>query len=565
MKKIFSIIICCLVCQIVSAQIPKWAEKARKAVFSIVTYDKENNIKGTGNGFYIDTKGTALSDYTLFENAERAVIINADGKQKDVTSIHGANAIYDVIKFRTPIDKKQTTLTIAKQPAKVGEAVYLLPYSTQKSPNMQAGRVTSVDSIGNNSYYYTIEMKTSDKMLSCPIMNGNGEVLGLIQKNSSDESNESYAIGAKYGESLEITALSFNDGSLKKIGIKKALPETEDQALVLLYMSNVEQDEATYLNLLNDFIEQYPNNYEGYLRRARHHMQSKDENLLEQANKDLKKALECKANPEETLYQASKSIYSYALSLDGTEPYGNWTYDYALELVRKAIQTKPLSIYIQLEGDILFAQQKYAEAYVCYEKVNKSEIADASTFYSAAKTKQLIEGSDINEVIAIMDSAIAKLPKPYLSNAAPYFYERAELKVKAERFKEAVMDYNVFYEAINGNVTALFYFQREQAEMQCRMYQQALNDINKAVEMNPEDLDFLIEKGSVHLRINQLNEAIAVFQKAITMNDKYAPAYRLLGYCQAIQKKNKEACANFAKAQELGDEIVNQLIEKYCK
>ena len=52
MKKIFSIIICFFVCQLVSAQIPKWAEKARKAVFSIVTYDKENNIKGTGNGFY---------------------------------------------------------------------------------------------------------------------------------------------------------------------------------------------------------------------------------------------------------------------------------------------------------------------------------------------------------------------------------------------------------------------------------------------------------------------------------------------------------------------------------
>ena len=30
-------------------------------------------------------------------------------------------------------------------------------------------------------------------------------------------------------------------------------------------------------------------------------------------------------------------------------------------------------------------------------------------------------------------------------------------------------------------------------------------------------------------------------------------------------KKNKEACANFAKAKELGDEVVDQLIEKYCK
>ena len=81
MKKTLWILACALCSQFTFAQAPKWAEKARKAVFSIVTYDKDNNIKGTGNGFYIDNQGTALSDYTLFEGAERAIVINADGKQ----------------------------------------------------------------------------------------------------------------------------------------------------------------------------------------------------------------------------------------------------------------------------------------------------------------------------------------------------------------------------------------------------------------------------------------------------------------------------------------------------
>ena len=43
--------------------------------------------------------------------------------------------------------------------------------------------------------------------------------------------------------------------------------------------------------------------------------------------------------------------------------------------------------------------KKYPEAYAAYEKVNQSSIASAATFYSAAKTKQLIEGTDMNEVI----------------------------------------------------------------------------------------------------------------------------------------------------------------------
>ena len=44
MKKFVGIIACCFFAQIVSAQAPKWAEKAKKAVFSVVTYDKENKI-----------------------------------------------------------------------------------------------------------------------------------------------------------------------------------------------------------------------------------------------------------------------------------------------------------------------------------------------------------------------------------------------------------------------------------------------------------------------------------------------------------------------------------------
>ena len=565
MKKTIWIMTCCLVAQLASAQAPKWAEKAKKAVFSVVTYDKENKIKGTGNGFYIDAQGTALSDYTLFENAARAVVINADGKQQDVSRILGANSMYDIVKFNTPIDKKQTTLTLASQPAKVGETVYLLPYSTQKATTLQTGKVTSVDSIGNNSFYYTLEMKTGEKTVSCPIMNANGEVLGLIQKNASDESMESYAIGASYGASLAISALSMNDGALNKIGIKKALPDTEEQALVFLYMSSEQMDKETYLSVLNDFLSQYPHSMEGYIRRANYYMSMKDTSKYPLADEDLKKAIEVSSSKEDAMFQVAKAMYSYLISLEGKEGYEEWSYDKTLELIRDAIQKNNQPLYVQLEGDILFAQGKYGEAFNCYDKVNQSSLASAATFYSASKAKQLTEGSDINEVLALMDSAIVKLSKPYFGEAAPYFYERADLRAQAGKYREAVMDYNTFYDAVSGDVTAYFYFQREQAEMQCRMYQQALNDINKAVEMAPEEVDYWVEKGSVHLRVNQLDEAISAFNKALSMNDQYAAAYRMLGYCQAMQKKNKEACANFAKAKELGDEVVDQLIEKYCK
>lgn len=67
--KITLVLTCCgMAFQTGMAQeLPKWANKARKAVFSVITYNKENQILNTGNGFYIDENGTAVSDYTLFK------------------------------------------------------------------------------------------------------------------------------------------------------------------------------------------------------------------------------------------------------------------------------------------------------------------------------------------------------------------------------------------------------------------------------------------------------------------------------------------------------------------
>lgn len=139
MKKVLLILACGIATQLSYAQAtPKWADKA-KSRFSIVTYDKDNKIKNTGNGFYINENGTALSDYTLFEGAERAVIINADSKELPVLRILGANSMYDIVKFNTEADKKTIALKSASQPASVGETVYLLPYSTQKRQPARQG------------------------------------------------------------------------------------------------------------------------------------------------------------------------------------------------------------------------------------------------------------------------------------------------------------------------------------------------------------------------------------------------------------------------------------------
>lgn len=59
-KKLLLMLTLCLLAQWSVAQAPKWVDKAKRAVFSVVTYDQDDKILNTGNGFFVTEDGVAL-------------------------------------------------------------------------------------------------------------------------------------------------------------------------------------------------------------------------------------------------------------------------------------------------------------------------------------------------------------------------------------------------------------------------------------------------------------------------------------------------------------------------
>ena len=564
MKKYVLLLACVLGTGSLWAQaLPKGAAKAKKGVFSVVTYTQDNKILNTGNGFYIDEKGTAVSDFSLFKDAHHAVVVTADGKELPVTLILGANDIYDVVKFRTQVNKKSFAINPAATGVQKGEKVFLLPYATQKDANGRAGSVLNVDSISNNSVYYTLNMTTEEKAVSCPVVNMAGEVIGLIQKNSDSESKESFALGINFASGLSINAMSGSDSNLNAIGIKKDLPDDESQALVMLYLMSTQTDQAEYLTRLNDFIAKFPESSEGYLRRATYYMDQNDKASIGPAEKDIKKAFDLSTKKEETHYNLAKLLYNYNMAQNEQKPQAEWSLTRALEEINKALQIAKEGLYYQTLADIQFALGKYAEAADAYSEVTKSPVVSANTFYSEVKARELSGIADAKQLVALMDSAVAFYKPPYGQEAAPYIYERGRYKSQAKNHRGAVMDYNTFHEAMVGQVTAEFYAIRADEEMACHMNQQAIDDITKATEMKPESIDFWTQKSGILIRLSLHKEAIEALNKAISLSPKDAGLYRMLGFCQIMMKQKKDGLDNLKKAIDMGDTVAKQLIKKY--
>ena len=126
------------------AQNLKWVDKARRAVFSVYTYDKEDKLLNSGNAFYVTTDGVAMADFSLFKGAHRAIAVSGDGNKMPVLEILGADGMYDVVKFRVETPKKGVVaLNQASNSPAVGDVIYLLPYSTQKGACLQ-GKINSL-------------------------------------------------------------------------------------------------------------------------------------------------------------------------------------------------------------------------------------------------------------------------------------------------------------------------------------------------------------------------------------------------------------------------------------
>lgn len=564
-KNLLFALMLCFLSQWSVAQAPKWMEKAKRAVFSIVAYDKSDKILNTGNGFFVTEDGIALSDYALFKGAQRAVIINSDGTQMPVEAILGANDMYDVIKFRVGITaKKVPALQIATVAPVTGAGVYLLPYSTQKDRTYTSGKVQKVDKIGDKYHYYTLDMALKDKMVSCPVTTVDGQVFGVAQKSSGQDTvTTCYAAGAAFAISQTISALSLGDANLQNIGIRKGLPEKEEDALVFLYMASSQLSPAEYALLLDDFIKQYPNSVDGYIRRAGNYVyNAKDDEAFDKAQADLERALKVAGKKDDVYYNIAKLIYNYQLTKP-EKTYKDWTYDKAVENIRSAVAIEPLPVYTQLEGDILFAKQDYPGALVAYEKVNQSNLASPATYFSAAKTKELTN-ADPKEVLALLDSCVSHC-KPMTAELAPYLLERAQMRMTAGEYRPAMMDYDAYFDAVNGRVNDVFYYYREQAAFKAKQFQRALDDIAKAIELSPKDLTYRAEQAVINLRVGRYQEAETILKDALAIDPKYAEGYRLLGICQIQLKQKQAACANFAKAKELGDPNVDELIKKHCK
>ncbi|MBK6828237.1 MAG: tetratricopeptide repeat protein [Chitinophagaceae bacterium] len=182
----------------------------------------------------------------------------------------------------------------------------------------------------------------------------------------------------------------------------------------------------------------------------------------------------------------------------------------ALAICDEILSQKPdLADVIKLKADLLDKENKTDEATRLWEQAYQLAPFDVELNYILALRYAEAKNP---RVLALCDSLIKADTEG--RHAEPYYYK------------------GIYYANINDNARAITSF-------------------DEAIQHDFYFLDGYIEKGSLLYEMKKYEEAIAVFNLALTISPSFADAYYWIAKCQQAMGKKEEARVNYLRAFEL--------------
>ena len=157
--------------------------------------------------------------------------------------------------------------------------------------------------------------------------------------------------------------------------------------------------------------------------------------------------------------------------------------------------------------------------------------------------------------ITLWTDVIKKNPEAFIG-----YNNRGGTYMGEKKYEEAIADLNKAIELRPGYAEALnnrgviFSGKKRNTE--------ALNDLNKAIELRPDYPDALNNRGVILMDLSKYTEALNDFNKAIELRPGYAEAYYNRGLLFMNEKKYEQAVKDYDKALELRPGYPEAVINK---
>jgi len=529
MKKqsiLFGILLCFVSCQISVKDIIK---KAEDSTFIIYTYDEFGSPIGSGSGFFIDANGTGVTNYHVLDGSIKAIIKTANEKEYEIDSVLVSDKNWDIVKFSVKNNGDTfKPLKFSKKKIEKGDVVYNISSPLGLEKTVSNGIVSSLRVDKQHGEIVQVTAPISPGSSGSPILDEKGDVFAVA------------TFVRKGGENLNFGVLIDKEkiDNLTKSDFSKKNDKFNAQSDFIIL--NIPADDGASIML--NAIEFGKNSTTLYLSYT--HL-----NLMGGENYFVW----CELNKKEEGFtiedlDTKKEYYVTSSTLGVNKE--NAT------KVNLATTTKFKVYFPVIKDDI-----KQVSIYGCGKSDSRWQFKNIDL--EKYKAKMNVNFDDYTR-----DYALASLREGYFNDAQSLLLELVEnnpddiIALNTLGILSYITDNNsdalyYFSQAIDKNPNDdLAYINRFAVYKYQKNYSAALEDITKAINVVPDQPDYLGYRAGLYMDMEDWKNAKADYDKLIASEDfkRDAVAYMNRALVNIFLGNRKEACDDIYTAFNLTDD-----------
>ena len=176
-------------------KLPVIVKKIKPSTVVILTYDNEGKPIGQGSGFFISKNGDIITNEHVLADATRAEIKTAGGKVYQITLIVAEDNEADIVRASVNIPAESVyPLLVSDSVPEEGEQVVVVGNPLGLEQTISEDIVSAVREITAFGNIYQITTPISPGSSGSPVVNMNGEVIGIATFQSVEGQNLNFAI-----------------------------------------------------------------------------------------------------------------------------------------------------------------------------------------------------------------------------------------------------------------------------------------------------------------------------------------------------------------------------------
>jgi tetratricopeptide (TPR) repeat protein len=182
-------------------------KKVKPCVVYIETFDKDNKPIAQGSGFFIDNKGSLITNHHVIEGAYSATIKTSAGKVYPVQGIIAKDTEADIVKLVVNLpDANITFLNLSVNVPSEGEDIFVIGNPAGLESTVSTGIVSAVRDIPAFGKIFQITAPISLGSSGSPVINSKGQVIGIATLIITEGQNLNFAIPSDKIIALKETA-----------------------------------------------------------------------------------------------------------------------------------------------------------------------------------------------------------------------------------------------------------------------------------------------------------------------------------------------------------------------